>query len=97
MRPELAFSLLFLDILCTVSCGGQFTTFADLLTYVVVHICICSDVVNRFVLRQTFYDYLALHIKGLVGNMTHVCFHVRKLATTSMYVSYNINNLARHK
>ena len=36
--------LLFLDLLCNVSCGGQSTTFAYLLTDVFVPICIGSDV-----------------------------------------------------
>ena len=35
---------MFLDLLFHVSCGGQSTTFADLLTDVLVHICIVSDV-----------------------------------------------------
>ena len=41
------------------------TTFADVLTYVFVHIFIGSDVVNTFVLSQPFYNYLALQIKAL--------------------------------
>ena len=67
---------------------GQSTTFDDLFNYVFVHIWIGSDVVNKFVLSQTlFYNYLALQIKAPV-DLFNMYFHVRKLATIFLSVSY---------
>lgn len=53
----------FLIVLRSVSCGGQSTTFDDLSTNAFVHI---SSDVNKFVLSQTVYNYLALQVKAIV-------------------------------
>ena len=57
---------------CIVSCGGQSGIIfaADLLTYVFVHICFGPDVVKKFVLIQTFGNYLGFLVQCGTSSMS---------------------------
>ena len=58
--------ILFLDLLCTVSCDGQSATFADLLTNVFVYYVYwfrCSEEMSP---EPNLYNCLAQQIRGIV-------------------------------
>ena len=70
MRIDL--TSMFLDSLCNVSCGGQSTTSADLLTDVCVHVCIGSDV-NTICPEPKPLMFIWHNKSNILSNMTHVC------------------------